>query len=43
MAIMPDLIFHGVGVSQLVFKDGSFINIDKSQDLQIALTACSVS
>lgn len=39
MAMIPDLIFHGVGVSQLVFKDGSFLNIDKSQDLSIAVTA----
>jgi hypothetical protein len=38
MVMMPDLIFHGVGVSQLVFTDGSFVNINKSQDLQIAAT-----
>lgn len=39
MPIFPDIILYGVGTSQLVFTDGSFVTIDKSQDLQIATSA----
>lgn len=34
-----DLIFHGVGRSQIVLRDGTVIDIDKSQELSIQTTA----
>lgn len=37
-----EYIFHGVGKSQLVFPDGSFLNINESQDLTIATSATTV-
>lgn len=37
--MLPELYFHGVGTSQLVFTDGSFVTIDKSQDLQIQVSS----
>ena len=33
-----DLIFHGVGRSQIVLRDGTVIDIDKSQELSIQTT-----
>jgi len=39
MATFPDLIYHGVGKSQLVFPDGSYLNIDDAENLQIATSA----
>ena len=39
MPKFPDLIYHGVGKSQLVFSDGSIFNIDEAENLQIATSA----
>lgn len=34
-----NMIIHGVGTSQLVFKDGTFLDIDEAQDLEINVEA----
>lgn len=34
-----NMIIHGVGSSQLVFKNGSFLDIDEAQDLEINVEA----
>ena len=34
-----ELMYHGVGTSQLVFTDGSFITIAESKDLEISVEA----
>lgn len=39
LQIPLDLIFHGVGTSQIVLRDGTIIDIDKSQELSIQTTA----
>jgi hypothetical protein len=34
-----NMIIHGVGTAQLVFKDGSFLDIEEAQDLEINVEA----